>query len=318
MFKARKCSFRCAVLLCSLVFTACSSGNDPVLPEDNPVHPSKAVKVVTMNADNILSGNGESRTAFTLESNKLAFAWAEGDKVGVWPTDGSSSQVEFSITSGVGQASAKFDGGAWALRNDVQYAAYYPYCVSNSGSNNSNILFNYEGQAQNGNASLSHLGTHDLMATHATSAVDDELNFSFKHVNSVAQFRLTVPVAATFTALTVRSNENIFAKVANLDLSGTNYAWRIHEATNQLQMSLSGVSSTTDFKEIVCYMMLPPIDMSGKTVHVILHSSDNKVYQGQISSKNLQSGRAYTVSATLVDVTMSSEIESPDFDNQNT
>ncbi len=321
MFKVGKRSlFYASILLCSLFLKACSSsGDEPALPEEeNPVPPSLAVKVVTMEADHILSGNGKSRTAFTLESDKLKFSWAAGDKVGVWPADGSSSQVEFTISSGAGEASAKFDGGAWALRNDAQYAAYYPYNVSNSESNNSNIRFSYEGQAQTGNASLAHLGSHDLMATHATVAAEDVLNFQFKHVNSVAQLRLTVPVAASFTSVAVRCDEEIFAKVGNLNLSGAEYAWTIHEATNQLSMTLSEVATTQAQQVVTCYMMLPPVDLSGKTVYVILQSSDNKVYQGQLTSRKLESGRAYSFQATLVDVTMSSEIESPDFGNQDT
>ena len=116
----------------------------------------------------------------------------------------------------------------------------------------------------------------------------------------------------------MRCDEEIFARVGNLDLSGESYAWSIHEATNQLSMALTEVATNQANGEVICYMMLPPVDMSGKTVHVILQSSDNKVYQGQLSSKNLESGRAYTLSATLVDVTVSSEIDAPDFGNQNT
>lgn len=305
--------------MCSFVLNACSSGDDPILPEvEDSDQPSQAVKVVTLNADNILSGNAQSRTSFTLETDKLKFAWAEGDKVGVWPTDGSSSQVEFSIVSGAGQNTAKFDGGAWALREEVQYAAYYPFNLTNEGSSNSSIRFSYEGQGQTGNASLDHLGSHDLMATNATSAVEGALNFSFKHLNSVAQIRLTVPVSANFTMLTLRCSEKIFAKVANLDLSGSEYVYSIEETTNQLQLALTNVASTDKDKQLVCYMMLPPIDMAGKTVEVVLQSDDNKIYQGQLEPKTLKAGFAYSFAATLVDVTVSSQITSPSFGESDT
>lgn len=316
MFKVGKRSlFYASVLLCSLFLKACASGDELPLPEEeDPVPPSKAVKVVTMEADNILSGNGSSRTAFTLESDKLKFAWAEGDMVGVWPIDGSEYQAKFSITSGAGQNSAKFDGGAFALRNDVRYAAYYPYNASNTESGNSNNRFSYEGQAQTGNGSLAHLGTHDLMATQATSAVEGALNFKFKHLNSVAQLRLTVPVAATFKNLIIRSNDGeIFAKTASLDLSGETYLWTTVETTSELQMALSDIASTEAQKELVFYMMLPPTDMAGKTIYVVLQSDDNKVYQGQLPSKTLQPGYAYSLGATLMDVTVSSMVTSPNF-----
>ena len=319
-----------SVMLGSFVLKACSSGDEPLLPEEpptteeppapeeEPAKPSQTVKVVKMNAADFVSSNADSRTSFTLDESGLKFAWAEGDKVGVWPTDGSSSQVEFTIKSGAGQNSARFDGGAWALREEVQYAAYYPYCVSNTESSNSAISFSYEGQSQKGNASLAHLGTHDLMATHATSAVNGELNFEFQHVNCAAQLRLTVPVAATFTTLTVRCDEAIFAKKANLDLSGSEYQYSISEPAHQIQMSLSEVASTEANQELTFYMMLPPVDMAGKTVYVVLQSDDDKVYQGTLPTKTMVAGKAYSMAATLVDVTVSTQISSPGFGGSDT
>lgn len=323
MSKFTKHSFLCAsILLSSLTLESCSTDDTP-MPEEPPLQegpterPSTAVKVVTMSAENILSGNGKSRVAFTLESDKLKFVWAEGDKIGVCPSSG--TQIAFTIKSGAGNNSAQFDGGAWALRNTETYAAYYPYDVNNAANENrAEIPFSYDGQVQNGNASLEHLGTHDLMATNATGAVEDKLNFQFKHLNSVAQFRLTVPVAATFKNLTIRCNENIFAKVANLDLSGENYAWSVKETTNELRMSLSDIASTEESKELIFYMMLPPTDMDGKTVYVVLHSDDNKVYQGQLASRTMEAGYAYSFGATMEDVTVSQLITSPSFGTSDT
>ena len=305
-----------SLLLCSLFLKACSSAGDDPLAEEDPVHPSEAVKVVMMSADNILSGN--SRTAFTLESDQLKFAWAEGDRIGVCPSSG--TQIAFTIKSGAGESSAKFDGGAWALRDTETYAAYYPYDAENAANENrAAIPFSYEGQAQKGNGSLDHLGAYDLMATNATSAVEDELNFQFKHLNSVAQLRLTVPVAATFKNMTIRCNDGeIFAKTANLDLSGETYVWSAVEMTDELQMALTDIASIEEQKEVVLYMMLPPTDMAGKTVYVVLQSDDNKVYQGQLSSKTMQAGYAYSLGATLVDVTVSSQITSPSFGTSDT
>lgn len=319
-----------SVMLGSFVLKACSSGDEPLLPEEPPimeeppaseeetVQPSQTVKVVKMNATDIVSGNADSRTSFTLDDTGLKFAWAEGDKVGVWPTDGSSSQVEFTIKSGAGQNTAKFDGGAWALREEVQYAAYYPYSVSNTESSNSAISFSYEGQSQKGNASLAHLGAYDLMATHATNAVNGELNFEFQHVNCAAQLVLTVPVTASFTSLTVRCDEAIFAKTASLNLSGSEYAYSISETAHQIRMTLSDVASTEANKQLTFYMMLPPVDMAGKTVYAVLQSDDNRVYQGTLPSKTMVAGKAYSLAATLVDVTVSSEISSPSFGSEDT
>lgn len=310
MCKVGKLCSLCALVFCSLGLTACSSGSE-FIPEEDPIHPSEAVKVVKMSADNILSGNAQTRTSYTLETDQLKFAWAEGDKIGVCPSDG--TQIAFKIKSGAGTNSAQFDGGAWALRNTETYAAYYPYDVNNTANTNAEIRFSYEGQCQTGNASLAHLGTHDLMATNATYAENDELNFKFKHLNSVAQFRLTVPVAAAFTSLSVVCGEKIFTKVANINLSGETYAYTQVEATNELNMKLAEVVSTAEMKDLVFYMMLPPTDLAGKTVNVVLRSDDNRVYQGSLASKTMLAGYAYSFGATLVDVTVSSQITAPNF-----
>ena len=82
-------------------------------------------------------------------------------------------------------------------------------------------------------------------------------------------------------------------------------------------MTLSDVATTQAQQVVTCYMMLPPVDLSGKTVYVILQSSDNKVYQGQLTSRKLESGRAYSFQTTLVDVTMSTEVSAPGFGSSN-
>lgn len=316
MFKLRNRSFLYALmLLCSFGLKACSSSDDELIPEEDPVHPSKkAVKEVTMSADNILSGNGGSRTSFTLESDRLKFAWAEGDEIGICTSDNVPQPM--TIKTGVGENTATFDGGAYVLSETATYAAYYPYNRDNE-VNNVEVRFSYEGQCQTGNGSLAHLGSHDLMATNATMAVDSKLNFKFKHLNSVAQFRLTVPVTATFTTLKVRCNEEpLFTKVANLNLTGSEYVYSAYETTNQLQMSLSDIASTDENKLLIIYMMLPPTDLAGKTVTVVLQSSDNRVYEGELAQKTMLPGYAYSFAATLVDKTQNLSTDSPNFDTE--
>ena len=328
-FKVRTLSLPfISLLLCSLFLNACSSGDDP-LSEEPPVLPeepavpdeeeqpsSQTVKVVKMSASDFLSDNGNSRTSFTVGDSGLKFAWAEGDEIGVYPTAG--TQIAFTIKSGAGQNTAYFDGGAWALRDTETYASYYPYDVDNAARSNAEIRFSYEGQTQTGNASLAHLGAHDLMATNATNAVNGELVFQFKHVNCAAQMNLTVPVATSFKTLTLRCDEEIFAKVANLDLSGSEYIYSIYEPANQMVLSLTDIASTEANQTLTFYMMLPPVDMAGKTIHVILRDKDNKVYQGQLEPRTLTQGKAYRFSATLKDVTMSTEFNSPGFGNSDT
>ena len=315
IFQQRKSCFQNVLgLLTAFLMMACSSESE-LLPEEMPdeesAPSSEAVKVVSVSADDIMSGNGDSRSTFSLEDDRLKFSWTEGDQIGVCPSSG--TQIAFTIKSGAGNNTAKFDGGAWELRETETYAAYYPYDVDNTAKGNTQLGFSYEGQCQTGNASLAHLGEYDWMATDATRAVDKVLNFQFEHLNSVAQFRLTIPVATVFTKLTLRCEEPIFTKTAQLDLSGEEYVYESVETTGQLSMELKEITSTEERKELLLYMTLPPVDMTGKKVYVVLHSNNNKVFQGLLDSKELKAGFAYSLAATMVDVTMSSTVASPNF-----
>ena len=79
-------------LFFSCLMMACSSGSELIpeeKPEEGPVPPSEAVETVAVMAEDILNGNGHSRSAFTLEDDRLKFSWTEGDQIGVCPSNGS-------------------------------------------------------------------------------------------------------------------------------------------------------------------------------------------------------------------------------------
>lgn len=324
------------------VLAACSSQEDePQLPANPEQPPLAKIEEVSVKAKDILAGNAQhTRTTFELESSKLTFSWAEGDKIGIFPlaqAEG-SDQVGLDIHSGAGTNKATFTGGGWALRTDVTYAAYYPYQLASAeqGVTNTEIVFDYGGQCQTGNATLSHLGAHDFMATIGTIAVnkaqagdaeDWALDFDFYHMNSVAQFNLTLPVAIVVNKLTLRCDEAIFWQKGKLDLSSGSmpmegdapvFSYTMQgDAVNQLQMALKDISTTEQTKVLTLYMNLPPVNMQGHQVFVILHTSDNKVYQGLLASRTMTSGKAYRFDATLMDVTVNSTIVSPPFTGED-
>ncbi len=273
----------------------------------------KVIEFVTVKAEDVFPDK-DSRTDFELAEGKLTFRWAEGDKIGIFPTSEGDSQVALSIMSGAGTNSAKFTGGGWALRDDMTYVAYYPYYLE---ATNSDILFSYEGQHQTGNASLAHLGTHDFMATQPTSAVDGALDFAFEHLNSFVRLVLTVPEAMEFTSATLECEEAIFAKSARLNLLGPTYSYAQAEATDQLTLQLSEVATSEAGQTVVLYMHLFPLDMSNHTVKVSLLGSNQHRYEGTLQPKQMKPGRAYNLTSTLVDVTLNATVTAPSFGETN-
>lgn len=296
--------------------TACSTDDTPVEPSDDPSDSDNTAftkfQTVKVSAEDIISGDSYTRTAFELGDNSLKFSWAEGDRIGIFPqSNAEGSQVSLTINAGAGTNTAQFDGNGWALRSDVTYVAYYPY-VENASL--TQVDFSYKGQAQDGNGSTAHLGAYDWMVTASTTAEEEILNFAFTHLNALAQFTLTLPQAATVTQLTLISNEYIFPQSATLSLAEAPYALQYGDDSslaNQLSMQLSNVGATEDQKTLVLYMMLPPMTWTGHTVSVVLKASDNQIYQGSLVSKTLEAGKAYRFSATLINSTMQATVETP-------
>ena len=291
-----------------LTGSSCSSA----LPTEDEKDPVSAVETVYMAAEDIVSGNDPfSRTNLTLGDNKIIFSWAEQDQVGVVPIEG--SQIFFRVQSGAGSKNAIFDGGAWALKTDALYAAYFPYSKVNTDRNRPDIYFSYQGQLQKGNASLAHLGGHDLMAAARTSTIDNLLQFEFKHMNAVGRFHLTLPVVDEFTSFRIECKKPIFASEANVDFSGDQVVYTGEAKQNFLQLDLAEVKTTAQQKEIVLYMMLPPTDFTSEKVQVTLQNKTAHTYEGVLTQKNMVAGRAYDFKVTMKDKTLSSDVEAPDF-----
>lgn len=312
--------------VCCGALVGCSSGgvNESEMPDDSnaPDNEQTWTKIdrVKVSAEDVQSGMTSTRTSFTLDTDKLNFYWSAGDEIGIFPrTYTNSSQVKMTLSTGTGAKDAVFTGNGWAMRSDVQYMAYYPY--EDGVESSSAINLSFTGQHQNGNGSLSHLGRYDYMIAEPTSPVNEALNLSFKHLNAVAQINLTLPEALTVDKLTLTCSKNILWHTAWLEFYSLDEGDREHayiyepETTDyRLSMTLANITTTQANQMVTIYMTLPPVDLRGSTLFVDLHATNGRSYQGVLSSRKLESGKAYRLDATLADTTMeTSDVDTPDF-----
>lgn len=252
----------------------------------------------------------ESRTTFNITSSGAEFSWAENDTVGIFPNTG--AQAYFPMSSGAGTKTASFTGGGWALKPSALYAAYFPF-IGNFYLDKEAILLDYTGQKQKENSKTDHLGMYDFMAAPASSSTDGYVNFRFDHLGCLVQLKLTVPVATTFSTLTLSADKEIFTEKAKLNLVGESYSYTPTDMTKRLTMTLDEISSDEENQVLTFYMMTSPVDMTGHTVTVSLRTDANELYQGNLTSKKMLAGYAYAFSSTLKEVEVSSNVFAPDF-----
>lgn len=276
------------LLLAIAVASSCSSDNEILSTK------SEYVNAVRVTVEDFLSESPSTRTAYTVDGNGFQFQWADGDALGIYPVGG--DQVKFPISTGDGAKTAFFDGGAWKLRSEYQYAAYYPFSVDNYKKAMTEIPVKYTTQTQNGNASTAHLSARDYLACAATSPNESGgVDLTMKHLGAFVRFQLTMPKADTFSAVELATNTNGFVLGGKVDLSADVPTITPMGTTDRYTISLTNISTTEKNQMITVYAMFAPTDLSGRDIKVTVHGTGQTTYVQTVQGKNFSAGLAYNI-----------------------
>ena len=283
-----------AVVTCTVYFAACS----PIDIVDSMNQLKKGdVESIKIIAHSFEGAETISRTSVEVGSDGAVFEWVENDTIGIFPDTG--HQIAFSMKNGAGSQTAEFNGGGWALNSDSRYAAYYPFNYNNKSLDN--ITFTYVGQKQEGNGSTDHLGAFDYMAASAGSPVGNQVTFDFKHLGVLIQWKLKIPSAANLTSLSLKSIDSLFVKNAKLNLNNSEPVIEASEKCTSLNMGLCGIQTTGNGQEVVVYMMMAPMDLTGKTYTIQVTDNYGNCATAELEGKAFEVGKAYSLSVELSD-----------------
>ena len=275
----------------ALFFLASSACVNEVALEEGTDGFIKTVKVVGPSEIQFepITGGVSTKGTSVQDGSALLFNWAMGDTLGIFPNQG--NQVEFPISSAQGGSSASFDGGGWALRNNADYAAYYPFSVWNYHRDNETILLDYSGQVQNGNGSFAHLSAYDFLASNKTTPQNSSVTFQMERQGSILYIDIVVPDPAEVNSLRVECDEAIFVAKATLDISGSNPVVTPVEMTNTLTLSFENTETTEANETVRAYLAVQPVDFSEKTVTATL-TTDKVSYSAPVLSRVVNKGKA--------------------------
>lgn len=277
----------------SMLFAACTIEESIV--ED--IADGNSIEAIRVSAPDFIWSDDITKTTVQIDDEGAKFSWAATDTIGIFPNTG--FQVAFPMASGAGAKTAEFNGGGWALKPSSLYAAYYPFQYNNRQINK--IAASYVGQMQKGNGNTGHIGKYDYMAASATIPEDGNVTFNFRHLGALAQWKLKVPGSGEFTSLTITAKEPLFIRNGYIDLSKPTPIIDAAEKHRSLSIELSDIATSAAGEEITVYMMLPPADLSGKTLTLALANDKGEVAEAEITGKNLEAGNAYSFEAQLGD-----------------
>lgn len=304
MMKSKVYSMGMAAMML-LSFAACSEESVMDVPAGEQMAPvAEASDDVYITGDDFTWEEGSAssvstvtRTVLTIDGNTAKFTWTPGDRVGILPDQG--AQVWFEIpTPEEGEEmgnTAVFDGGAWALKAESDYAAYYPF-VKDFDLDRMAVPVTYVGQKQVGNNTTAHLGAYDYQgARPSVTNGNGGVSFDFDHVGALLLVRFAVPTAGTvLKSVSLSATDVEFATEGTYDLTSEEGFPIIPTATaDALSMDLE-YTTQEDNEVVTAYLMAAPIDLSGKTVNIsVAYGEEGETIGLQCAGKNLQAAGGY-------------------------
>lgn len=275
-------------LLAMTAVSSCTSESDI-----NSGTSSEYVNSVRVTVEDFLPET-PTRTDFTVDGSGFHFQWVNGDALGIYPIGG--DQVKFPISSGDGSATASFDGGAWRLRSEYQYAAYYPFSVNNYNTAQTALPVSFTGQTQNGNASTAHLGSYDYLACAATSPDSNGgVDLSMKHLGAFLRLQLTMPEADTFSSVVLESDGAQFVTAGTFDLTAATPSIIPNEYSTTFTINLTNVTTTENNQVVTVYAIVAPADLSTSNITVTVQGTGRKAYAQTVPGKDFAARSAYSI-----------------------
>lgn len=274
-------------LLTLAVMSSCSNDNE--LNSTN----SEYVNSVRVTVEDF-QPESATRTAYTVDETGFHFQWTDGDALGIYPVGG--DQVKFPISNGDGSASATFDGGAWKLRSEYHYAAYYPFSVDNYKIDQKTLPVSFTGQTQNGNGSTAHLGAYDYLACAATAPdANGSVDLTMKHLGAFLRLQLTMPKADTYSSVTLESNGAKFVTAGTFDLTAATPAITPTATSSTYTIDLTNVATAEKNQVITVYAIVAPANLSASNIKVTVHGTGQTTYVQTVPGKNFIARSAYNI-----------------------
>lgn len=263
---------------------------------DNELSSTKSeyVNSVRVTVEDFQTEMPTTRTAYIVDGSGFHFQWADGDALGIYPIGG--DQVKFPISKGDGTASATFDGGAWKLRSEYQYAAYYPFSVDNYTISEHTLPVFFTGQTQNGNGSTAHISAYDYLACAATTPdAGGGVDLVMKHLGAFLRLQLTMPKADTFSSVELTSDDAQFVTAGTFDLTAATPAITSTATSSTYTINLTNVATTEKNQVVTVYAIVAPANLSASNIKVTVHGTGQTTYVQTVLGKNFDARSAYNI-----------------------
>lgn len=240
----------------------------------------------------------DEQTKVTMDviSTGLSFAWSDGDKTGVYSTDGGFSR--FTIASGYdGKTDATFSGSGFALENGKTYYAFFPYALSSDDK--TAIPLAYSGQSVSGNDDkVSPMSKVYMWSSDDVSV--GKASFSFHHIGAFMRMQLTLPVGTAIDQIDLVPMYGEVPQTMTIDISTASPAPAVTTESTVMSITATGLT-VPDGGIATVWAAMPPQSFATDHFAVLIHSGE-KVYAARFTGSAFNPGKAYNKALTPLDI----------------
>lgn len=271
------CLSASAMLLC---ISGCTSYEDPSSFESQ----GSEIRSITVSLESVDDEYVSTRTTSAVypdDPDRVQFTFGSDDYIGIFPSSG--DQLRFSL-SGSGGKTFTFDGGGWGLKMSYTYAAYMPFNKENYDKDNKTISIDYIGQTQKTLNDASHLGAYDFQASAGVSPDNTgHTHISLERQGVIVVLKLSVPEEKTFVSATISTDDDLFVKESNLDISGTTVEYTPLVYDRKFSLLLDNITTVPNEEFRLYFMAGYPVYLSGKELTISMVTTEGELYKGILS-----------------------------------
>ena len=280
------------LLLCFLVVLTACSEDAFVTQSEVPSADGTTIDLISMTVPDVQMEDASTRSLLYEDGEELKFSWEENDAIGVVPLSG--FPIKFPINAdNAGKNTALFDGGDWALKTSTKYAAFFPFKKGTAENDIRNIPIDYTGQTQD------NFTDYDFLATGAIQPKNGEVKFEMQRLSAILRITITMPHDSHARYFSLTASDAPFGVKGTLDLSGTEPVYTPTAMAMSIHTDMGKERTSTSAWTFTAYMIIPPVDLSGKTLRFRAYTDEGYSYEGSWRiSQSFEAGKVYQLTGS--------------------
>ena len=216
------------------------------------------------------------------------FKWSNGDCIGVCRSGATANgTAAFTLLKG-GDKVGNFVNDAFSLNPETEYFAFFPFAVS---ATTTTFPISVTGQVQEGPKGLSHVGKYNYMVSQFKTDANNGANFTFRNICAVIQVHFTSDSEATYTHMTVTSDNDKFFTKASYNLAAG--AFLPTAQLSSVALSFGEGLHVYNGEDITFSLVVIPADLSKSNLTFEISDRDGVAKEFTLAGYAFSSGKLY-------------------------